>query len=81
MNHDARPFPDHQFDFGDVIFVLPLQAHGTVEGIVQDDNTWLYRVIGNDRWWRESQLAFAAPEGFTSESIPPQSEADCWSEN
>lgn len=38
------PFPNHQFDFADVVSVLPLQENGTVEGIVYRGKRWYYLI-------------------------------------
>lgn len=60
----ATPFPNHQFDFGDLIFVLPLQQTGTVEGILYhwESKAWSYRVViwpVNESWWQEKQVSDA----------------------
>lgn len=80
----SAPFPNHQFDFGDLVFVLPLQQNGTVAGILHHQESWLYRVNGlqmGDDWWQEGQLTFADLEGGICESIPCQSEAERRPEN
>lgn len=62
MTQESIPFPNHLFDFADVVLVLPLQENGIVQGIRHRDERWYYEIdLGakSDDWWREDQLAFA----------------------
>jgi hypothetical protein len=67
-------FPNHLFDFADVVFVVPLQLTGTVEGILYRHQTWHYQISTDpetDRWWSEDQLTFAAEPIALDDSSPP----------
>jgi hypothetical protein len=67
-------FPNHLFDFADVVFVIPLQTMGTVEGILYRDQIWHYQIstdLKRDGWWPENQLAFAAEPLAPDGGCPP----------
>lgn len=74
MTQESTPFPNHQFDFADVVFVLPLHENGTVKGILYREKLWYYLITlssASDSWWREDQLAFTAPESLPARESPP----------
>jgi hypothetical protein len=59
-------YPNHQYDFCDPVFVVPILEGGKVEGIWQRaDGIWYYRVQGLEQmpfaWWQENQLKPACP--------------------
>lgn len=73
MSQEFTPFPNHQFDFADVVFVRPLQKQGPVAGIVYRNQLWYYLVAiesESERWWREDQLTFSAPELAPCDNTP-----------
>jgi hypothetical protein len=83
MSQESTPFPNHQFDFADIVFVQPLQKQGPVAGIVYRNQLWYYLVAiesDSDDWWREDQLAFSAPESTLCD-LPPFIAADLPPEN
>ncbi|WP_416667914.1 hypothetical protein [Egbenema bharatensis] len=62
----ASTFPNHPYDFGDRVYVLPIQRGGVVQGILRSDNgSWRYFISGLgslfDVWWLEDQLEPACP--------------------
>lgn len=57
-------FPDHQFDFGDAVFIVALQRGGTVDGIRHRDGGWQYNLSCNAKWWDEDLLEPACPQCF-----------------
>lgn len=63
QTQESPSFPNHQFDFADIVLILPLQATGAVMGILYRDQHWYYRIdlaSTSDDWWHEEQLVFAA---------------------
>jgi hypothetical protein len=62
---ESAPFPNHQFDFADVVLVIPLQEHGIVIGILYRNPDWYYRIelrSKHETWWAEDQLTWVPPE-------------------
>lgn len=61
----ASTFSHHAYDFGDPVYIEPIQQGGVVDGIWQQSQGFVYHVSGlsypAEAWWPEVQLQAACP--------------------